>query len=188
MPRFTVLYDACVPYPAPLRDLLMRLAITDLFRARWTATIHDEWTNAVLVSRPELRIQLERTRHLMNAHVLDCLVTGYEPLIDTLDLPDLNDRHVLAAAIVGRADLVVTKNLKHFPAKRLAPLGIEAQHPDVFVRNLLGLHGAVALAAVAEHRASLRRPSKTADEYLDTLLARELPETVTFLRQHRTRI
>lgn len=137
MPRFTVLYDACVLYPAPLRDLLMRLATTDLFQARWTAAIHDEWTNAVLVGRPELRTQLERTRQLMDAHVLDCLVTGYEPLIEMLDLPDPNDRHVLAAAIVGRVDLVVTKNLKDFPAKRLAPFGIEAQHPDAFVRNLL---------------------------------------------------
>ena len=166
----------------------MRLATTDLFRARWTATIHDEWINAVLVTRPELRSQLERTRQLMDAHVLDCLVTGYEPLIDTLDLPDPHDRHVLAAAIVGRADLLVTKNLKDFPAKRLAPFGIETQHPDVFVRNLLGLHGAVALAAFVEHRASLRHPSKTANEYLDTLLAQELPETVTFLRQHHDSI
>ncbi len=188
MPRFTVLYDACVLYPAPLRDLLMRLATTDLFRARWTARIHEEWIDAVLVSRPELRTQLERTRQLMDAHVLDCLVTGYEPLIDTLDLPDPNDRHVLAAAIAGRADLVVTKNLRDFPAKRLAPFGIEARHPDVFVRNLLRLHGTVALAAVAEHRASLRHPAKTANEYLDTLLAQELPETVHFLRQHHTRI
>lgn len=188
MASFTALFDACVLYPAPLRDLLMRLAMTDLFRARWSAAIHDEWTEAVLRNRPELKARLQRTRQLMDAHVLDSLVTGYEPLIATLDLPDPNDRHVLAAAIVGRVDLVVTKNLKDFPADRLAPFGIEAQHPDVFVRNLLGLHKAAALAAVAEHRASLRYPTKTVDDYLDTLLVQELPETVAFLRQHRDRI
>ncbi len=188
MASFTALFDACVLYPAPLRDLLMRLAMTGLFRACWSTAIHDEWTEAILRTRPELQAQLQRTRRLMDAHVLDSLVTGYEPLIETLDLPDPDDRHVLAAAIVGRADLVVTKNLKDFPAERLAPFGIEAQHPDVFIRNLLGLHQAAALAAVAEHRASLRHPPRTADEYLDTLLVQELPETVAVLRQHRSRI
>lgn len=188
MAAFTALYDACVLYPAPLRDLLMRLATTELFRARWSASIHAEWMRSVLKSRPELQVPLERTRLLMDASVMDCLVTGYEPLIDTLDLPDPDDRHVLAAAIVGRADLIVTKNLKDFPAKCLAPFSIEAQHPDVFVRNLLELHEAVALDAVARHRASLRNPPKTVDDYLDTLLAQELPETVIFLRQHRAGI
>ena len=88
-------------YPAPLRDLLMRLATTDLFRPRWSAAIHDEWTRAVLATRPELEGPLERTRKLMDAHVMDALVTGYEPLIGTLQLPDPDDRHVLAAAITG---------------------------------------------------------------------------------------
>jgi hypothetical protein len=75
--HFTVVYDACVLYPAPLRDLLMRLALTDLFRARWTDRIHDEWIRTVLAQRPDLKPEdLERTRSLMNAHVRDCLVTG----------------------------------------------------------------------------------------------------------------
>ena len=78
----TVIFDACVLYPAPLRDFLMHLAITDLFRARWTDAIHDEWTRSVAESRPVLKpAQLQRTRDLMNAHVRDCLVTGYEELI-----------------------------------------------------------------------------------------------------------
>jgi hypothetical protein len=75
--NFTVLYDACVLYPAPLRDLLMHLAITDLYRAKWTDAIHDEWIRNVLANRPDLKPeQLQRTRELMNAHVRDCLVTG----------------------------------------------------------------------------------------------------------------
>ena len=125
---FTALYDACVLYPAPLRDLLMHLALTDLFRAKWTDAIHEEWMRAVLETRPDLtREKLERTRNLMNAHVRDCLVTGYEGLIPGLPLPDPDDRHVLAAAIRGRADVIVTFNLKDFPATTLAPLGIETQ-------------------------------------------------------------
>jgi PIN domain len=72
----------------------------------------------------------------MNAHVRDCLVTGYEDLIPALDLPDPDDRHVLAAAIRGRADVIVTCNLADFQADQLAHYGIEARHPDDFLLSL----------------------------------------------------
>ena len=96
MAALTTLFDACVLYPAPLRDLLMRLATTDLFRARWSVVIHDEWTSAILATGPELQMQLARTRELMDAHVMDALVTSYEPLVETLHLPDPDARNVLA--------------------------------------------------------------------------------------------
>ena len=116
MTSFTVVYDASVLYPAPLRDFLMWLALADLFQARWTNEIHQEWIRNVLKNRPDLTlIQLDRTKNLMNSNVRDALITGYEPLIPTLILPDINDRHVLAAAIHGRADFIVTFNLKDFP-------------------------------------------------------------------------
>jgi hypothetical protein len=87
MPKFTALYDACVLYPAPLRDLLMRLAVADLVEARWTSAIHDEWTRNVLKQRPDLKPeQLQRTRELMNVAVRDCLAEDYEHLIPTLSL------------------------------------------------------------------------------------------------------
>ncbi|MFN9293122.1 MAG: PIN domain-containing protein, partial [Planctomyces sp.] len=127
MSNYTVLYDACVLYPAPLRDLLMHVAVTDLYRAKWTDAIHDEWVRNVLKDRPDVKPeQLQRTRDLLNAHVRDCLVTGYETLIDAVTLPDPDDRHVLAAAIRAGADLIVTFNLKDFPEKDLKPYGIEA--------------------------------------------------------------
>src|SRR5215467_7169425 len=135
---FTALIDACVLYPAPLRDLLMWLALTDLFRARWTDEIHDEWIRNVLADRPDLRPeQLERTRQLMNTRVRDCLVTGYENLIEKLTLPDRNDRHVLAAAILAGADVIVTFNLTDFPADILSQFSIETRHPDDFVLALM---------------------------------------------------
>jgi hypothetical protein len=125
----TALYDACVLYPASLRDLLMWLARSGLFRARWTDAIHDEWIRNLLNDRSDLTAaQLERTRELMNAAVRDCLVTGYGHLIETLTLPDPDDRHVLAAAIQGGASVIVTFNLTDFPAETLQPYGIEAQH------------------------------------------------------------
>ena len=122
MDRFTAFFDASVLYPASLRDLLMRLAVRGLFRAKWSALVHEEWIRGVLADRPDLtRKQLERTRALMDAHVPDSMVTGYEKLIEGLDLPDPDDRHVLAAAIRGRADVIVTCNLKDFPPEKLAP-------------------------------------------------------------------
>jgi hypothetical protein len=87
------LLDACVLYPAPLRDFLMHLTLLDLFRARWTEAIHEEWMRNVLAQRPDLKpAQLLRTKELMNAHTRDALVEGYEGLIETVRLPDPNDR------------------------------------------------------------------------------------------------
>ena len=85
---FTALFDACVLYPAPLRDLLLNLACTGLFRARWSAQIHDEWIRNLSKARPELADKLQRTRDAMDRAVPDCLVTDYEGLIDCVTSPD----------------------------------------------------------------------------------------------------
>ncbi len=183
MSYFTAIYDACVLYPAPLRDFLMHLALSDLFRAKWTDAIHEEWIASVLEDRPDLkRERLERTRELMNAHVRDCLVTEYEDLIPALTLPDPDDRHVLAAAIHCGADVIVTCNLEDFPAETLAKYGIEAQHPDEFIMHLLDLAPHVVCGAARRQRESLRNPSKTVDEYLAALQRQSLAQTVVALR------
>jgi predicted nucleic acid-binding protein len=113
--QFSVIYDACVLYPAPLRDLLMQLALTDLFKARWTDHIHEEWIVALLRRNKYDRKILERTRDLMDASVRDAKVFGYENLIEALVLPDPNDRHVLAAAIKADANAIDS----HLQLKRL---------------------------------------------------------------------
>ncbi|QKT03536.1 PIN domain-containing protein [Ectothiorhodospiraceae bacterium 2226] len=181
--RFVVLFDACVLYPAPLRDFLLRLATTGLFAARWTDRIHDEWIRNLLKVRPDLEHQLARTRELMNEAVPDCLVSGYEPLIDGLTLPDAGDRHVLAAAIRCNAQIVVTFNLKDFPVAALDPFGIEAMHPDRFVEHQLDLHQGLVIGSAKTHRASLRHPAKSPEEYLETLAAQGLVVTADRLRE-----
>ncbi len=184
MTTLTAIYDACVLYPAPLRDLLMHLAMTGLFRARWTNQIHDEWMRNVLANRPDLtRQQIERTRDLMNAHVMDCLVTGYDELIDGLHLPDPDDRHVLAAAIRASAGIIVTYNLSDFPAAVLEPLGIKAQHPDEFITHLMDLSFPAVCTASRRHRESLKNPPKGVDEYLATLERHQLGQTVSKLKE-----
>jgi len=184
MAHFTALYDACVLYPAPLRDLLMRLALTDRFRAKWTNDIHEEWMSNLLKNRPDLtRVRLERTRDFMNNSVRDGLVEGYHYLIPGLALPDENDRHVVAAAMHARADVIVTFNLKDFPRDVLAPLHIEAQHPDEFICHLIDLDKAAVVIAAQKCRAALKNPPKSAEDYLDTLERQSLPNTVAALRE-----
>lgn len=183
--RFVVIYDACVLYPAPLRDLLIRLAVTGLFGARWSEQIHDEWSRNLLANRPELVDKLPRTIELMNQAVPDSLVTGHDVLINSLTLPDPDDRHVLAAAIRAGAQLIVTFNLKDFPSQHLAPFGVEAVHPDDFVAQQFDLNEGRILAAVKSHRAALRNPPRSVDEYLDTLAASGLVRTADRLREFR---
>lgn len=184
MSHYTVLLDANVLYPAPMRDVLMQLAITGLFKVKWTADIHREWTEALMRNQNGRdRAALERTRDLMDTSVRDCLITGYESLIPSLDLPDPNDRHVLAAAIVGRCDAIVTQNLKDFPDEVLAPFGIETQHPDDFFSNQFSLAPGLVCSALRKVRARLKNPPKTAEEYLAILTQQGLVATVAEFEQ-----
>jgi predicted nucleic acid-binding protein len=165
--------------------MLMHLAMTGLFRAKWTNEIHEEWIRNVLKDRSDLnRNQLERTRDLMNEHVLDCVVESYEELIPSLKLPDENDRHVLAAAIRCKADVIVTFNLKDFPSEELNKYDIEPQHPDDFVHNLFDLDNAAVVSAVKRHRASLKNPPIEVDQFLSTLEKQGLAKTVDELRDY----
>jgi hypothetical protein len=167
----------------------MQLALSDLFQARWTDQIHDEWTRNVLANRPDISpASIARCRELMDEHVPDCLVTEYEAIIPTLTLPDVNDRHVLAAAIHGGAGHIVTFNLNDFPATVLERFHIEAVHPDEFIARLCDEHLGGVLRAMRLHRASLKRPPKSANEYLATLEQCRRPETVACLRPHATEL
>ncbi len=177
-------FDANVLYPSGLRNFLMHLALTGIFRAHWSAEVHDEWIRNLLKNRPDItRDKLERTRRLMDQAAPDALVTGYESLIDSLELPDRDDRHVLAAAIRCGASVIVTLNLSDFPNAALAEFGIEAQHPDDFVLSLTETFPEFVLEAARTHRASLRNPSKTPDEYLAELNTQELCRSAAALRE-----
>lgn len=185
MNRSTVLYDACVLYPAPLRSLLMYLAMTDLYRARWSNAIHEEWMRNVQKDYPGFtRQKAENIRDLMNSHVNDCVVVGFEELIPSLSLPDPDDRHVLAAGIYCGAEIILTFNLKDFPGEALKPFGIEVQHPDDFLTRLLESFPEGVCSAAKKHRQSLKNPPLEIEAYLASLKRQGLVQSVAILKDH----
>jgi predicted nucleic acid-binding protein len=182
--NLTVLYDACVLYPNYLRDLLIQLATTDLICAKWTEQIHDEWIRNILKNRPDLNLaQFQKLKDLINASVPDCLVTEFETLIPSLQLPDPDDRHILAAAITAEADRIITINLKDFPKAALANHNIIAQHPDDFIADLIDRKPLIVLEAVQTIRNRLQKPPVDFNQYMEILLKQGLPVTVSLLRQ-----
>jgi PIN domain len=165
----------------------MELAASGLFKAKWTETIHEEWIRNVLKDRRDITAdQLSRTKSLMITALMDSMVEGYQTLIPTLTLPDENDRHVLAAAIVSLSNVIVTFNLSDFPEASLARYDIEAVHPDDFILRHFGLNEAAIIRAAQRCRARLRNPPKSAEEYLQTLERQGLPGTAARLRQNMT--
>lgn len=167
-PKFIALLDACVLYPAPIRDLLLNLADVELYSPRWTDRIHQEWTRNLLLNRPELTAnRLERTIKAMNDAFPDANVVNYEVFIDSLALPDPDDCHVLAAAIRSQADVLVTANLKDFPDTILSLFDLETQHPDEFIANLIDLDSRKALIAFDQQVSYLKKPPMTPGQVLE---------------------
>lgn len=168
---YPVVLDACVLYPSFLRDLLIRLGLTGLYQPKWSAIIEDEWQRNLLADRTDLTLeQVQRTATLMNKAVPDAMITGFEPLIDSIVLPDVDDRHVVAAAVRSNAEIIVTLNLKDFPTPALDTFGIEALHPDDFIMDLFDLNSALVLSAVSMQRSNLRKPPMSVDDYFAALL------------------
>lgn len=185
---FTAVIDANVFFGARLKSLVLFLAQTKMFRARWTERINDEWIRSVHERQGVALEKLEPLRRLVNASVLDCLVTGYEPLVGIFKLPDLNDEHVLAAAVKTRADIIVTFNLKDFPSSILAPLGLEARHPDDFLLDLFGISPEAFIDAVQQDFLHYRAPPFTFDQYVAALGKAGVPNSAARIEEMRVLI
>jgi predicted nucleic acid-binding protein len=183
---FVVIFDASVLYPSTLRDLLLRVAQAGTVQAKWTEPILDEMFTALRRNRPELDpAKLDRTRSLMATAVRDWKVTDFEPLIDSLKLPDPDDRHVLAAAIRARAQVIVTSNLRHFPLEDLRRWDIEPKSPDAFIRDQIGLDRDAVVSAVQQIADSWRNPPGAQADVLDRLERSGLAVSVAELRSAR---
>jgi predicted nucleic acid-binding protein len=181
---FVVIYDANVLYPNLLRDLLIRVAQRGLVQARWTERILDEVFDKLTANRPDLDVtRLARTRELMNDSIRDVLVEGYEPLIEAVNLPDEDDRHVVAAAIRAHAQMIVTINLRDFPSKELGKWNLEAKHPDDFLVDQFHLD-AIALQVIVQQIADdATRPYLTFADVLNGLERCGITQATALLRR-----
>ena len=176
-----VVYDSNILYPALLRDLLIRLAESDLIEARWTDKILDEMVRAITLNRPELVDRIKRTRSVIKQNLPDSLVSGYEYLIPKLQLPDSNDRHVLAAAIHCGASIIVTDNLKDFPDSVLSRYKIVANSPDRFLSDLLRSDPTKVIHVIGNLSANLLKPPIEFLELLDSFSKNHMPKAVEII-------
>jgi predicted nucleic acid-binding protein len=180
---FVVVYDAAALYPNAQRDLLIRIAQAGLVQAKWTTEILDELARARLRRNPDLDpAKLDRLKALMNDAVPDCLVWGYESLIDAVKLPDPDDRHVLAAALRAGAQVIVTPNLKDFPAEDLAEYNIEPKFPDDFVLDQISIDDRIVFSCVQAMANGRGNPPQTVQDILAELENTGLVASVAALR------
>lgn len=183
--RYTALLDACVLHSMAMADALMSLASCGLFAAKWTKAIESEWIASIEARRPDLEGKLGYRRDRMREAVPDWEVKerAWQPLAGGLKLPDPGNVHVLAAALAGHADCIVTTNLRDFPADLVAPLGVEVIHPDQFIAAQWDLDQLVAIAAFKRMRARWRKPQATAEDFAAALERAGLPATAQRLRE-----
>jgi len=173
-----VVYDACVLFPATLRDLMLRLAAAGLVQPRWSERILDECFRNIRLKRPDLvEAALERTRAKMCAAFPDAMQTGEGPPAAATPLPDPDDLHVLATALAAGASSIVTFNLRDFPAKVLGPLGIQSMHPDDFVLARIEEAPGLVCAVVEGQALALRNPPTSSRVLASRLSVQGLPRS-----------
>ncbi|HXF71291.1 MAG TPA: PIN domain-containing protein [Actinomycetota bacterium] len=164
--------DTSVLFPQLLRDTLLRVASQGLYRPLWTAEILRELSQQIPAAYPDRPPDIDRTIGFMRVAFPDAEVVGYDDLVPTIEIPDAKDRHVVAAALRGGADLIVTRNLADFPASVLRSVGLEAQSPDAFLLERFDERPDRVLEALREQAGAYRRPPMTVDELVAGLEAR----------------
>lgn len=185
MARFGAVLDACVLVPHVLMDSLLSIAGEDLYQPLWSDVIIDETLRALKKLYPERNHSpFEARIATMESAYPHARVSGWRPLEQDIARywPDPDDAHVVAAAIMGRAELIVTSNLKDFPSDLLEELGLHATSPDGFLLDLLDLNPELVMSALLKQAGRTNRPSLSVATVLDSL-ASVAPEFSTSARR-----
>lgn len=180
---FVVILDANVLFPFRVRDVLLTFADEGLFRARFTEEIIDEWTRSLIELRPELSESVHSQVEKMRLTFDECFVTGHLPLVEGLNMPDPNDRHVLAAAIRCSAQVIVSENKRDFPDELLDEYDIEVLGADDMLVTTYELFPANAARALSKVRMRYRKPPMNKSEFLLDLTKSGLPRLAAFARR-----
>lgn len=174
---FTATLDTSVLWPSLQRDFLLSLAVESAYRPTWSSAIHDglEFHEEVKLVKRGIPIAEAASRAAtliaaMRREFADAEVEGWEPLEGTFGLPDPDDEHVVAAAVIAGAGAIVTENLKDFPAAKIPP-GMQVLSAREFAKNTVALNPRHALAAAQEiaSRSGRYGATLTVEEILDTL-------------------
>ena len=176
---FAAILDTCVLWPSLQRDFLLSMAVEGLYRPLWSEAILEELQRheqIKLVERGQASedgalASAQRLVETMRSAFDDALVVGWEPLEGTFGLPDVDDEHVVAAAVVGGAGAIVTDNLKHFPADKV-PQDIQVLSAVEFASNTADVNPEHAANAIREISRRHKNPAHTPQEILDLLVQR----------------
>ena len=179
------LYDACILYPFHLRNIVVQVAVDGLVDARWTNAIHDEWMRNLLTNTPGLSAEhLAATKQLMNVALPEATVADYEKHIQTVKLPDPDDRHVAAAAIEAGASMIVTWNLRDFPVSELRKHSLVRQSPDAFLAGLYAQAPDTLIGSLANARRNLSRSRVSAHDFIGVLRDQRLVKLAAQIEKH----
>ena len=180
-------FDACILYPFHLRNLIVQAAVDRLVEARWTDEIHNEWIRNLAADAPAIPFErLQATRRLMNDALPRATVIGYEDLIPAVSLPDPDDRHIVAAAIAAGASVILTWNLRDFPATALKKYGLRRQTPDAFLADLYDQAPDLAVSSLANARRNLSKSRVSASDFIDILNNQKLGQLAKRVRSRLT--
>jgi hypothetical protein len=181
---YAAMLDACVLVPNALCDSLLRFAEAGFYRPLWSDRVLDEVFYAVCRIHPDIDPpRIRRRLDAMATAFTDANVTGWEAVAAGLDLPDPDDRHVLAAAIAGGGQSLVTFNLKDFPVEPLTAAGVEARHPDEFLLDQLDLFPSLALEVLTRQADDMHRPPSDLAGLLNRLERCGVPDFADAVRR-----
>lgn len=179
--------DACVLYPFHQRNILIQASVDGLFDARWTDDIHDEWMRNLIANIPAIPLErLQRTRHLMELALPEARVVDFHRHIDSVTLPDPDDRHVAAAAIEANASHILTWNLRDFPVNALKKHGLVRGTPDAFLASLYDQAPDLVVGSLANARRNLSKSGVSAQDFLALLTAQRLTRLEKRVKRHKS--
>jgi hypothetical protein len=177
--------DACILYPFHLRNIVVQAAVDRLVEARWTDQIHDEWIRNLATDTPIIPIErLQITRRLMNDALPTAMVSRYQHHVPAVNLPDPNDRNVVAAAIVAAASIILTWNLRHFPAKELKKFSVRRETPDAFLSGLYDEIPDLVVGSLANARRNLSKSGVSPLDFIDILRNQRLARLAQRTQKH----
>lgn len=179
---FPAFFDACALYGTRLTDVILRLADAGAFRVLWSDAVLEEVRRNVIASGVAEEA-IDRRIAAMRDFFPDARVTGFESIVDSLAC-DPKDRHVLAAAVRAKADVLVTFNLRDFPEHALEPFDVEVVHPDEFLLDQLDLFPGLVIGVLRELAEDYDDPPQSVGDVLESLRRAGVPRFAADARRY----